>query len=145
MPEGAHVAQLRHPIGQQAQCPARHALWRITARSTVSQASTSPVNLGGTPDHSLPQRPSYNPPCKKRWRTFRTATLLYKNASATSWPVRFWPCCDRLEEKQDTRSGVGAGRDLAGANQLLKFRPLFVRRSVQHNIYMYVYPYNCTT
>ncbi len=89
-----------------------------------------PVNLGGAPGHPLSYRAAGTPPRKKRLPHITHSALAAQDRIG-NFQVRALLALTAVAQKRETRSGGGAGRNVAGANQLLKF-PALPLLSIQH-------------
>jgi hypothetical protein len=121
-----HRVEVTHRVSQQAQCPACSAFWWLAAGEHAQRGFAFPGEL--------------------RWRTWpacvrqRRLQSTRKKTSSHS-AHRAFPAQDRIStflvrallalaavaQKQDTRSGMGTGRSVAGANQLFQLGAFFTR------------------
>jgi hypothetical protein len=119
-----HRVEVSHLVSQQAQCPACSACWWLAA---------------GEHDQL-----GFDVPGERRWRTrpaFVRQRRLQSTRKKTSSHIahRAFPAQDRISnflvrallalaavaQKQDTRSGMGTGRSVAGTNPLFQLGAFF--------------------
>ena len=127
MADRVHVAQFNHLVGQQTQCPAGGARWRVTAghhrhlgfhvarelRRCAWPAFVLQRRLPSTRKKTTPHIDHRALPAHDRISNVLVGALLALAAVA---------------QQQDTRSGMGTGRSVAGANQVFQLGALFARQ-----------------
>jgi len=123
------IAQFHHPVGQQAQCPAAMSRWRVTA------------GQHGEPGLDLARELGL---CTRAWlvvqgstqATFlKTETLIPDRTCAGqrcsgNLPIRAFLTLTTVGQKQDTRSGMGAGGCVASTDSESQFCTLLSAKRI---------------
>jgi hypothetical protein len=127
MADVVHVTQFDHALGQQAQRPSCHTFRSIAAGQHRQFGLDLARELGLSPRPALIIQGIIQPNGQKP-----SAHVDYRALAAPRrigyFLVRALLALAAVAQKQDTRSGMGAGRSVAGADQLLKLSSLFYRQ-----------------
>ena len=124
MADGVHIAQFDHVLGQQTQRLAGGTSRGFTARQhrQLRLDLAGELWLGARPALVV-QRSVQSTGQKTPAHVDHLA--LAADGGIGNFLIRALLALTAIAQKQDTRSGVGTGRSVAGANQLLKLCSLF--------------------